>query len=197
LSHRGQIKQFQSAKPQQGGRGTPAARGEASPGPNPATSDGWGTQTSKYAMRGGKGRARAVSITKEDRLQMMPIMGRGKFGGKGDGVSPRDPTPRLPVLTRTQRWRSSNLSKDQIKLWDNAFQNLYCVYKARVGDQGTWTRCSDAALAATKAGKTASGKTSRMICNKIEKTGLIEKLLRNNRPQNHRQHHDERCHRHA
>ena len=84
---------------------------------------------------------------------MILIMGRGKSGGKGDGVSPRDPTPRLPVLTRTQRWRSSNLSKDQIKFWDNAFQNLYCVYKARVGDQGTWTCCSDAVFEATEAEK--------------------------------------------
>ena len=33
------------------------------------------------------------------------------------------------------------------------FKTFYCVYKARVGDQGTWTRCSDAVFAATEAGK--------------------------------------------
>ena len=50
-------------------------------------------QTSKYAMSGEKGRANAVSITKGDRLKMISIMGRGKFDEKGDGMSPRDPTP--------------------------------------------------------------------------------------------------------
>ena len=45
--------------------------------------------------------------------------------------------------------------------------------------------------------KTSSGKTSRMICNKMRKLGWLGKLLRSKNPQNYQQHHIERCHRHA